>query len=171
VWTGCIWLRIGTSGGLLWTRWWAFGFHKMRIISWLAEWRIVLHRYTIFTSSFEDEMHTEAWRHYLRSFAMFYSHISGAAVCTGVTLQPVPWSNVSWLTYWRIFLSKFNLGLPFSCPLYHYPQYVSRRQFQWPCSLRRVWSWTTRKLGSWVRIPLNTRTYARVCLWYAVLCR
>jgi hypothetical protein len=29
VWTGLIWLRIGTSGGLLWTRYWALGFHKM----------------------------------------------------------------------------------------------------------------------------------------------
>jgi hypothetical protein len=22
------WLRAGCSGGLLWTRWWTFGFHK-----------------------------------------------------------------------------------------------------------------------------------------------
>jgi hypothetical protein len=29
VWTGSNWLRIGTSGGLLWTRWWIFGFLKM----------------------------------------------------------------------------------------------------------------------------------------------
>jgi hypothetical protein len=26
---GLRWLRIGTSGGLLWTRYWTFGFHKM----------------------------------------------------------------------------------------------------------------------------------------------
>jgi hypothetical protein len=36
--TGCIWRSIGTSGGLLWTRKWHFGFHKWRGISWLAEW-------------------------------------------------------------------------------------------------------------------------------------
>jgi hypothetical protein len=36
-WTGSIWLRIGTGGGLLWRRWWTFGFHKMRGISWVAE--------------------------------------------------------------------------------------------------------------------------------------
>jgi hypothetical protein len=40
VWTGSIWLGIGTSGGLLWTLWWTFGFHKMlgssRIASQLA---------------------------------------------------------------------------------------------------------------------------------------
>jgi hypothetical protein len=30
------WLRIGTGGGLLWMRWWTFGFHKMQGISWLA---------------------------------------------------------------------------------------------------------------------------------------
>jgi len=27
---------IGTSGGLLWTRWWIFGFHKRRGIFWLS---------------------------------------------------------------------------------------------------------------------------------------
>jgi hypothetical protein len=29
VWTGLIWLRIGTGGGLLWTREWVPGLHKM----------------------------------------------------------------------------------------------------------------------------------------------
>jgi hypothetical protein len=29
VWTGSNWLRIGTSGGLLRTRWWTFGFLKI----------------------------------------------------------------------------------------------------------------------------------------------
>jgi len=38
VWTGCICLQIGTSGGSLWTRQWYFGFHKRRGISWPAEW-------------------------------------------------------------------------------------------------------------------------------------
>jgi hypothetical protein len=36
VWTGSMWLRIGTSGRNLWIRYWTFGFHKMRGISWLA---------------------------------------------------------------------------------------------------------------------------------------
>ena len=36
-WTRSIWRRIGTVGGLLWTRWWTFWFHKLRAISWLAE--------------------------------------------------------------------------------------------------------------------------------------
>jgi hypothetical protein len=35
-WTGLMWLRIKTSGGLLWTRIWIFGFHKMWGIAWLA---------------------------------------------------------------------------------------------------------------------------------------
>jgi hypothetical protein len=26
---GSMWLRIGTGGGLMWTRWWTSGFHKM----------------------------------------------------------------------------------------------------------------------------------------------
>ena len=34
--TGWSWLRVGTGGGHLWVRWWTFGFHKMRGISWLA---------------------------------------------------------------------------------------------------------------------------------------
>jgi len=37
-WTGCIWVRIGTSGGPLWTWLWTFGFYNMRGISWLVEW-------------------------------------------------------------------------------------------------------------------------------------
>jgi hypothetical protein len=36
-WTGFIWLKIGASGGLLWTRWWTLEFHKMREIFWLAK--------------------------------------------------------------------------------------------------------------------------------------
>jgi hypothetical protein len=35
-WTGLIWLRIETSGWLLWTRQWTFGFHKMLGNSWVA---------------------------------------------------------------------------------------------------------------------------------------
>jgi hypothetical protein len=31
------WLRIGSSGGILWSRWWTFGFDKGGI-SWLGEW-------------------------------------------------------------------------------------------------------------------------------------
>jgi hypothetical protein len=36
VWTWSIWLRIGTSGGPLWTRQWTFGFHKIPGSSWVA---------------------------------------------------------------------------------------------------------------------------------------
>jgi hypothetical protein len=35
-WIGLIWLSTGTSGGLLWTRYWTFGFHKILGISWVA---------------------------------------------------------------------------------------------------------------------------------------
>jgi hypothetical protein len=38
VWSGFIRLRIGTSGGLLWTWLRIFGFHKRRKVSWLQEW-------------------------------------------------------------------------------------------------------------------------------------
>jgi len=36
-WTGLIWLRIETDDGLLWKRYWIFGFHKLQHISWLGE--------------------------------------------------------------------------------------------------------------------------------------
>jgi hypothetical protein len=36
VWTGFIWLRIETDGGLLWTRQWTFEFHKLFGSSWVA---------------------------------------------------------------------------------------------------------------------------------------
>ena len=42
VWTGSSWLSIVTSGGLLWLRWWTFGFHKMRGISWLDANRLAI---------------------------------------------------------------------------------------------------------------------------------
>jgi len=35
VWTGFIWLRIGTSGRLHWTQYWTFGFYERQGISWL----------------------------------------------------------------------------------------------------------------------------------------
>jgi len=35
MWTGCIWLRIRTSGRLMWTQHWTFGSHKRRGASWL----------------------------------------------------------------------------------------------------------------------------------------
>jgi hypothetical protein len=28
VWSGFTWLRLGTVGGLLWIRWWTFGFWR-----------------------------------------------------------------------------------------------------------------------------------------------
>jgi hypothetical protein len=38
-WTGFGWLRIGSSDGLLWTRWWTFGFRKKAgyfLTSWVT---------------------------------------------------------------------------------------------------------------------------------------
>jgi hypothetical protein len=37
VWIEFIWLGIGSDVGLLWTRYWTFGFHKRRGISWPVE--------------------------------------------------------------------------------------------------------------------------------------
>jgi hypothetical protein len=40
VWTECIWLRRGASGGVLQTQYWTFGFRERRGISWLAKWQL-----------------------------------------------------------------------------------------------------------------------------------
>jgi hypothetical protein len=37
IWTWVMWLRIESSGGLLWIRQWIFWFHKMLRSSWGAE--------------------------------------------------------------------------------------------------------------------------------------
>jgi hypothetical protein len=36
-WTGFVWLKIGTRDGLLWTRWWILGVHKIRGVFWWTE--------------------------------------------------------------------------------------------------------------------------------------
>ena len=45
--TGWSWLRIGTDGRHLWIRWWTFGFHKVRGISWLAAEPVSFSRRTL----------------------------------------------------------------------------------------------------------------------------
>jgi hypothetical protein len=37
MWNRCKWIKMGSSGNLLWTRKWTFGFCGRRGISWLAE--------------------------------------------------------------------------------------------------------------------------------------
>jgi len=40
-WEGVDWVHLAQdmdSGGTFWTRYWTFGFHKMRRISWPAKW-------------------------------------------------------------------------------------------------------------------------------------
>jgi hypothetical protein len=71
VWTGLLWLRIGTDGGLLRTWWWAIGFHKMMGNSWMAEWlngfsrRSQLHRVSFVTdqSSYLSMLY---WQSYIQ---------------------------------------------------------------------------------------------------------
>jgi len=43
-WIGFIWLRVGTSGGLLWAQEWIFGYQKICEITWLAEELLTLQR-------------------------------------------------------------------------------------------------------------------------------
>jgi hypothetical protein len=45
-WCGFIWLRIGTGGGLFWTRWWTFRFWHHRVSS------LVRHRLVPILNSF-----------------------------------------------------------------------------------------------------------------------
>jgi hypothetical protein len=37
-WSGFSWLRTGTSDGLLWTRWWTFGFWCHGVVIWRFFW-------------------------------------------------------------------------------------------------------------------------------------
>jgi hypothetical protein len=41
MWSGLVWLRIGTGGELLWIRYWTFGFHEM-LGNYLVASRVVL---------------------------------------------------------------------------------------------------------------------------------
>jgi hypothetical protein len=34
LWIGFDWLRTGSGGGLLWVRWWTFGFLRHGVIYW-----------------------------------------------------------------------------------------------------------------------------------------
>jgi hypothetical protein len=47
VWTGWMWLRIGTSGRLLWTQWWTFGIHKRQGIFFTSWVTIIFSRGTL----------------------------------------------------------------------------------------------------------------------------
>jgi hypothetical protein len=42
MWTGLVWLRIGTGGKLLWIWYWTFGFHKMLGNYWCVQTTRVL---------------------------------------------------------------------------------------------------------------------------------
>jgi hypothetical protein len=48
----CVWIRLDrlrmrSSGGLLWTRWWAVGFYVRREVFWLPEWLLVSQELTL----------------------------------------------------------------------------------------------------------------------------
>jgi hypothetical protein len=53
---GLIWLRMGTSGGFLQTRWWVFSFHEILVNSWVAE-RLADYQNVSVPSSFSVTAH------------------------------------------------------------------------------------------------------------------
>jgi hypothetical protein len=63
VWNGLIWLKLGTSEELLWTRQWTFGFHTMLGNSWVAE-RLEAYQKGLIVSSVELVMETESSQPY-----------------------------------------------------------------------------------------------------------
>ena len=73
--TGWTWLRIGTDSGHLWIRWWTFGFHKVRGISWLDAELVSFSRRTLLLGvskypytevrGTKREMEMLNWRHFL----------------------------------------------------------------------------------------------------------
>jgi hypothetical protein len=38
VWSGFTWLRLGSVGGLLWLRWWTFGFWRHGVSFYATPW-------------------------------------------------------------------------------------------------------------------------------------
>jgi hypothetical protein len=106
-WIGLIWLRIGTSGGLLWTRYWTFGFHKMlgdsrgaaqltapqEGLSSVSKWVFIYHiQLTIYLSEF---YFTICARLYLYILPVFLTSVSFARFLFRVrTNFSYTWSHI-----------------------------------------------------------------------------
>jgi hypothetical protein len=58
VWIGFDWLRTGTGGGLLWVRWWSFGFlrHGVSYIYIVTNSQVLLHDGTLLHSQFNTQL-------------------------------------------------------------------------------------------------------------------
>jgi hypothetical protein len=54
--SGLIWLRLGSSGGVLWTWKWNLGFHKGRVVSLPAEWECSPHPPRLFLKKKSSEV-------------------------------------------------------------------------------------------------------------------
>jgi hypothetical protein len=86
LWTGLLWLRIGTGGELLWTRWWTFGFHKMlgiyRVGTQLVASRMVLSSTELVTSVSTYESQSTRWVPFL--CFMSCSHVQNPVTCVSI---------------------------------------------------------------------------------------
>jgi hypothetical protein len=83
VWTGSIWLRTGTSGGLLWTRWWTFGFLEIAG-NFLNGWTIAAYQEGLSSVSKEVKL--------------FYASVRA-------------WGKISWLKpFFSIFVTETRFG-------------------------------------------------------------
>ena len=61
IWNGFMWLMVRTSGGL-WTQYWAFGFCKMNVFSWLAEELLASQEALKFNVLYEWKKQKGEWR-------------------------------------------------------------------------------------------------------------
>jgi hypothetical protein len=59
VWSGFTWLRIGITGGLLWMRWWNFGFWPHEVSYYKM---LFCDPYSSFTSSVHSQLTNKEWK-------------------------------------------------------------------------------------------------------------
>jgi hypothetical protein len=146
-WNGLFWLRIGTSGGLLWTRWWAFGFHKILGSSLVAE---------LLVASQEGISWLELvmiWCNLGCFSLIIQSNLFKNCTCNlgslqdGAFLEAKLWNYLQHDSYLKLRV-VLNYGIG---------------RLQWPNGQRHELSSLARTLGSWVRIPL--KIWISVCFY------
>jgi hypothetical protein len=87
-----MWLRIGTSGGLLWIRWRTLGFYERREISWLAKRQLVFQEGLCSKSSRNWRTPPVAGKRRTVSFGTRYRQRQSARAAPS---RPVIWHSVN----------------------------------------------------------------------------
>jgi hypothetical protein len=131
-WIGWIWLTIWTSGGLLWTRYWTFGFRKMLGSPWGTA-----------QLAAPQEGLSSVSKHCFRrrgGMARLTVDQSNFNITPSSELNAFLTSPLSVMSLARLFPFKFH----------HLSKF---------CSLKHELPSLARTLGSWTRIPLQAWIY------------